>query len=271
MPVPGDEHRPELPALLAADGDVVQVRLVAGQPPGAGDRLVERGVDAPVGGDLRQQALAVGAAQLLDLAVGQQRLDELGPLVAQLLQAGGVGAGAGLGLLHRREAALGEQDLAQLDRRVEVERPADDLVQHAGQALHLGGQALEQDAQLVDVDGDAGVLHPGEHAHQRVLDRVVEVAHALLVERGEQRPGDAVDRQRLAGGAHGVVVALTEVELAGCHRVAVGEAHVRVALEQPGDRVRGLGRVEQVGGDRGVELQPDLVDLQREQRCAAPA
>ena len=86
----------------------------------------------PSGGDLGEQPLAVRAAQLLDLAVLQQRADELGPLVAQLLQRRGVGGGAGLRLLDRRQAAPGRrrgvEDLAQLDRRVDVEVvAADDL------------------------------------------------------------------------------------------------------------------------------------------------
>ena len=61
------------------------------QPARAGHRLVERGVDATVRRDLGQQALAVGRAQLLDLAVLQQRVDELGPLVAQPLERRRVG------------------------------------------------------------------------------------------------------------------------------------------------------------------------------------
>ena len=93
----------EQAALVAAHRDVVQVGPVGAEPAGAGDGLVERGVDAPVGRDLGEQPLAVGAPQLLDLAVLQQRADELGPLVAQLLERRGVGRGAGLGLLDRRQ------------------------------------------------------------------------------------------------------------------------------------------------------------------------
>ena len=46
------EHPPEVPAFVTTHRDVVQVRPVEAEPPGAGDGLVERGVDAPVGGDL---------------------------------------------------------------------------------------------------------------------------------------------------------------------------------------------------------------------------
>ena len=39
---------------------LLQVRPVRAEPAGAGDGLVERGVDAPVGGDLEEQTLSVG-------------------------------------------------------------------------------------------------------------------------------------------------------------------------------------------------------------------
>ena len=73
-----------------ADRDVVQVGLIGAEPPGAGHRLVEGGVDPPVGRHLGQQRLAVGRAQLLDLPVAQQGLDDR-VLAAQLLQGLGVG------------------------------------------------------------------------------------------------------------------------------------------------------------------------------------
>ena len=71
-----DERPAELPPDLAAHGDVVEVGLVRRQPAGAGDGLVERGVDPSVVGHFGQQAVAVGRAQLLDLPVGQQVLDD---------------------------------------------------------------------------------------------------------------------------------------------------------------------------------------------------
>ena len=69
----------------------------------------------PSGADLGQQRLAVGRAQLLDLAVAQQVLDDR-VLADQLLERGGVGGEPGLRLLLRGEAELVEQDRAQLRR-----------------------------------------------------------------------------------------------------------------------------------------------------------
>ena len=88
-------------ALLGAHGDVVQVRAVRGEPAGARDRLVERGVDAPVGSDRVDQRRAVGAAQLLDFAVAQDQRDDP-VLVLDRLEARGVGGVARLDLLDRR-------------------------------------------------------------------------------------------------------------------------------------------------------------------------
>ena len=42
--------RADLAALRGADGDVLQVRVAAAQPPGGGHRLVEVRVHAPVRG-----------------------------------------------------------------------------------------------------------------------------------------------------------------------------------------------------------------------------
>ena len=84
---------------------------------------LKRRVDAAVGADERRQRVGVGAAQLLDLAVLQQRLDDR-VLLGHLLERVGVGRRAGLRLLHRREPELLEQDAPQLRRGVDVERLA---------------------------------------------------------------------------------------------------------------------------------------------------
>ena len=131
----------EPPAVVGADRDVVQVGAVAGQTTGAGHGLVEGCVDAAVGGHFAEQTGAVGAAQLLDLAVLQQRVDELGPLVAQLFERCGVGGEARLGLLAGGEALLGVQDLAQLVGGVHVELLARHPEKMLGQFRRLGGES----------------------------------------------------------------------------------------------------------------------------------
>ena len=51
-----DERLADTAPLVGADRDVLQVGIGRGQPPGRGDGLVERGVDAAVVGDRLQQA-----------------------------------------------------------------------------------------------------------------------------------------------------------------------------------------------------------------------
>ena len=174
------ERPPERAPQLGADGDVVQVGLVGRQPAGAGHRLVEGGVDAAVVGHLGQQPVAVGRPQLLDLAVGQQVLDDR-VLALQAFERGGVGRVAGLGLLLRGEAQLVEEDLAHLRRRVDVELGARVLVDLRPVRLDLGVEVVAQAAQLVGVDADADRLHAGQHADERDLDRVVEVRQVAVV------------------------------------------------------------------------------------------
>ena len=96
------------------------------------------------------------------------------------------------------QAALGEQQLAKLDRRVEVQIVAADHPPQLGaEPLDLLDQADVDRAQHVAVDRDADVLHAGEHPHERVLDVAVEPGHALRLERGVDRLGDMVNRERL--------------------------------------------------------------------------
>ena len=171
---------------------------------GAGHRLPEGRVDAPVGRHLGQQALAVGRAQLLHLAVGQQRLDDR-VVPPQALERLGVGREAGLGLLARGEAELVVEDGPQLRRRVDVE-----LV--PGVLLHLGlqgGRRLLQRVgdrlQLGPVHADAGHLHLGQDPDQRRLDVVVQLGHVLGVDAVPEAQGHAGHVGRLARALLGQV------------------------------------------------------------------
>ena len=99
---------------FGADRDVLQVRVGRRQPPGGGDGLVERGVDAAVGGSRLQQSVD-GDLQSGDVAMGQQVLEErMCGLVEQGLQGVGIGGVAGLGLLGLRHLQLVEQHHLQL-------------------------------------------------------------------------------------------------------------------------------------------------------------
>src|SRR5437773_1206790 len=83
------------------------------KPAGGRDGLIERRVDAPVTVDEWAEALRVGRAQLLDLAVLEDLLDDrMG--AAELLENGGVRRVAGAGPAAAGQLQLGEQKLLQL-------------------------------------------------------------------------------------------------------------------------------------------------------------
>jgi hypothetical protein len=105
------EALPEATPFFAADRDVVQVGLVRAEPSRPGHGLVEGGVDPPVGRHFRQQRLAVGRTQLLDLPVTQERIDDR-VLAPKLLEGLGVGGEPRLGPLLGGQAELDKEDLA---------------------------------------------------------------------------------------------------------------------------------------------------------------
>ena len=165
-PLLGEERPPESAAFLGPDRDVVQVWFLGRQPTRAGDGLMEGGVDPTVGRDGGEERLAIGRAELLDLAVAKELLDDL-VLVTDLLEALGVGRKAGLRLLARLQAELVEQDLAQLRRGVDDEGVTGELVDTLLPPSDLGGQLVEDRSQVVEVDADADDLHLREHPDER--------------------------------------------------------------------------------------------------------
>ena len=186
----------------------------------------------------------------------------------QLLERGGVGGVARLGLLAAGEAALGEQQLAQLDGRVEVQVvPTHHPPQLGTEALDLLDQADVDRAQHLAIDRDADVLHAGQHAHERVLDVAVEPGHALRLEGGLDRTGDVMHGERLAPGElRHVEGAAVEIELARRGTAAAGGRERRELLDEVGERVPRLGGVDEIGDDGGVEPEPGQVVAEIEQR-----
>ena len=114
----------------------------------------------PSAPDQRRQRVGVGAAELLDLAVPQQVVEDRVRLGGRhLLERVGVGRRAGLRALDRRELELLEEDPPELRHRVHDERLArvrvDLALEVVALVLEVGAQLLEELA----VDADAGVLH----------------------------------------------------------------------------------------------------------------
>ncbi len=124
---------------------------------------------------------------------------------------------------------------------------------------HLGGEVLLEVVEAVDVDGDAGALHAGEHVDERQLDVGQQLGAAgrrhLLVEH---------DREVAhGGGAHhllvgrGLVGVAAEVE----HALPVGgrrprQLAVQLAQHEVVEVVGALVGLDEVGGELGVARQP---------------
>ena len=169
------------PALGRADRYVLQVRLVAGEPPGDRHRLRIVGVHAagPRVDHLRQ-LVGVGALELGERAVleqpGRQRI-----VGGELLQLGLVGRRrAGRRAPADRQAELAEQDLADLLRRAEVERLAGELVGLRFERQHALGELAALRRQQLGVDQHAGALDARQQAGDRHLDAPVDVAQLVV-------------------------------------------------------------------------------------------
>ena len=262
----GDEGGAEHPAPLGPDRDVVQVGGVGAEPAGPGHGLVEGGPDAVAGPHFGQQTLAVGGPQLLQLPIVEKVLDHrMGP--PEPLQRLGVGGEAGLGPLQRGEPQLVEQHLPELLGGVDVELPASGGDHRSPHRIGLGGQLVADAGQRVGVDADADLLHAGQHPHQGGFDGVMQVGQPLGGQGLPQRRGQPVHRQRGPTGLHGrgdgrtvgAVGFEVQAELA-LGRIRTRQLQAGEAGQHVGQVVAVAGRVEQVGGQHGVEAQVRRVD-----------
>ena len=189
-------------------------------------------------------------------------------LSGQLLERGGVGRVAGLGLLLRYQAELVVEHLAKLQRRVDVELAPGVLADLAGQGGRLGAQLGVEALELGPVDGHAEVLHAGEHADERHLDLAVEQVEPLRLERLLQGPARwaAPSASVAARRATAWSPAPPKSSWPGRRGVVVGQLEAGEAGQQLAEHVAALGRVEQVGGEAGVERQAPHVDPSGQQR-----
>ena len=260
------EHLPEHPPGLGAHRDVVQVGGIGAEPPGAGHRLVESGPDAVVGLEPHggHQALPVGGAQLLHLPVVQQCIHHR-MLAPQLLQGAGVGGvGPGLGLLLRGKAQLVEQQLAHLLGGVHVEAPLARGIDHQRpKPPGVGLQPVAQAGQPLHVHPDAHVLHAGEHPNQGHLHVIVEASQALGVQGVQEWSSQMGHGQGLKAGLHrrrhriaGIVIE----QPALVRLIDPRQLHRRVRPHQIVEPESPAGRVQEVGGDLGIQGKPGGID-----------
>ena len=266
-------------ALLGADRDVLEVGLGRGEPAGRRDQLVERRVDPAVVGDGLEEPLD-RLPQPGDVAVAEQVAEELGPLRA-LLDLGeqthervGVGGVAGLGALGLRHAELVEQDDLELLGRAEVDLLADRGVRRLGRQLHATGELRLQRLQVVDVDGDAGLLHQRQQVDERQLHLGQQPGAAALLDLGVEGVGEVDDRAGVQHRGVGGVGGHRLVERVEGQLAVVGGALLQLALEvaqgQVGQVVGalvGAGEVRRQGGVADQSPQRPAARRQREHRA----
>ena len=181
----GNEGPPDAPAERRPDRDVLEVRVRRREAARRGHGLVERRMEPPVGGQEPGQRLDVGGAQLgVEPPVEELANHRMGR--PQLLEDGRVGGVAGLRPLPRGQVQLVEEDLLQLLGAPEVE-----LVAHVGvdlrlKAGQLGLELAVESGEGVEVEGDAGRLHPGQDRDERQLQLGEQAVEALLFEGGRE-------------------------------------------------------------------------------------
>ena len=237
----GHEGAADGPALLGADGDVLQVGIAGSQAPGGHGGLVQAGVYAARHGvhHLRQ-GLHVGAQQLHHLPVAQQLPGDLGALgLRQLLEHVLVGAG-GLGLpseLHRLVAQLPEQDTAKLGGAVEVEGLARELKDSCLCSFSLAMHAHGELGKDIQVKPHTVGFQGRQHLHQRQVHLLVEAPQPVIREHDLQLVAELQRQVRVLGSVlHcglelGLVEALLALPLADDLLEGDG-LHVQVARGQ---------------------------------------
>ena len=196
-----DKRGANLAALLGADGDVLQVRRLGGEPAGGGDGLVVVGVHAASGGvDHVGQRLDVGAAQLGQLAPLEDAIDDrVG--VDEALHLLGVGGVALRGLARFGQFELVEEHAAELLGRADVELVSGVLVNLRRDRLDFAVELLVEVFEDVGVERDAGQFHVDEDRDQRQFELAVELAQrVVLIEFGQQQVGQSEGDVGVGGG-----------------------------------------------------------------------
>ena len=141
-----------------------------------------------------------------------------------------------------------EQHLAQLNRRVEIELAAGQLVALALEPIDFLGEFLRDDLERVAVDADAGRFHLGEDRRDRHLDFVVHRS---------ERVGFQTRRQRFAKVSHQRRI--------GARRSA-GAKRSKVLVIKIGERRLAFARIDQKARKHRVEvnaLERDSVPRER--------
>ena len=230
----GDEHLPDLRAQVRPDGDILQIWVCGGKPPGSRHQILEGGVNTPIGANNLHQAVSIGALEFGQHPVVHNGRNN-GVLVLELFQHIGIGGIAGFGLLPGGQAQLFEEQGSQLLGRLDIEGTIGIAVNQCLAVRDPLFQHFAELGQLVPVNGNAQPLHSVEHGAQGQLDLIVKRCLALLFQLLLQRLCQKPDG---FGTGCGIPILHGFAQECGC---------------QLGNGIVRLGGVQVIGGKRRVE------------------
>ena len=245
------------------DGDVLQVGVVAAQPPGRRHRLGERGVHAAgVGVDELRQCVDVGSLELRQTPplqhLARQIVDE-GELFEHVHR--GRGRLRLAGTLAGRELQLLEEDCRQLARRVDVERLAGEGVDLRLQRRQLRVHRHRLRAQRVDVEQYPGAFQVGEHGYERQLEVAVQRLEPVVGQPAAEVIGHL---QRQVAPLARVLDHRVDRHVGGAERLRALADDLLERDRLVADRLQGqvaqvvarAGGVHQIAGNQRVEVEP---------------
>ena len=234
----GNEGRSNLGAKLRADGDVLQVGIAAGQPPGSGHRLVEGRMN-PLGPRIHQagKGVHVSGLELGDAAILQHQARHLVVLgqVFQHLHRGGVLPGF-LESPGRGQVEFLKENLSELLGRIQVELGPGHLVDPPGKGVGGPLEILRHFPECGGIDPNPVPLQFRQDLDQRQVDLLVSLLQTGGFQLGPQVAEEPLN-DRTAGS--GVGRSLFPQQ---------GEGDFAQAMVAP------IG-LQQVGDEHGVSLQ----------------
>ena len=270
----------ERPADLASDGgtdgNVLQVRIAAAQPPGRRHGLVERRVQASrFGIDELRQRVDVGALELREAAPLQDLARQVvhqGQLLEHVHRRGGRFRLAGA--LAGRKLQLLEEDGRELPRRVDVEGLAGQGVDLGLQRRQLRVHRRRLRGQRIDVEPDPRAFQIRQHWEERQLEVAVERLEPVA----DELPAEPI------GHLQPQVALLAGVLEQHVHRHVGGADRFRTLADDLLERDRLVahllegevaevvtrsGGVDEIAGEQGVDIETvegDPVAVKHERR-----